>query len=285
MGLLPKTHISKSADVLTGPLNKLWRSKILLDRTLSTMSKGSKGTTDPIPNPKIKNIEFTKKLQAENRDYIEAVGKNYQETGTSLFPSTELNPQNIHNDIIIINPNMSPPFSLIIQGKPSEVKYTPDSSWASVKSMGRNNPFLMYTGGEDSLEFDISWFSTSENRRDVIDKCRILESWSKADGYTASPPILMISWGSSNLFQDDYWVLTQAPYVLSNFQNACRLNSFTKDEGVGVRRLTEGFKDLGLYPNIATQSLVFKKVTVGNLTHKEIQKPTNELILNRNNEK
>lgn len=268
MAIPIKTHISGDTGLINGPLNKLWGAKILLNRTISPHSKVSKGTSDPIPNPKIKTTKFTENLQAVERDRIEALVKKQVMEGTPLYKADELNPQNISNNIIIINPNTSPPQSLVIQGKPQELKVNPESSWATVKSMGRNNPFMMYTGGEDTLEFDISWYAMDPDRRDVIDKCRILESWSKADGYNSSPPALMISWGSSDLFQDDYWVLTNASYVLSNFQNACRL---------GTRRDTQGFMDLGLYPNVATQSLTFKKVTWDNTTHEIIQKPDNRV--------
>lgn len=282
MAIPIKTSINGDAGFLNGPLNKLWRAKILLNRKTSKMSKDSKGATDKQPNPKSKTTKFTEELHKTDRDYIEATGREYAEKGTPLFPENELNPQKITNNIIIINPNVTPPISLVIQGKPLEVRVTPETTWASVKSMGRNNPFMVYTGGEDTLEFEISWFSISKDRRDVIDNCRILESWSKADGYKTSPPTLMISWGNSNLFQDDNWILYSAPYVLSNFQNSCRQTSQTTDEGIGIRRLTKGFSDLGLYPNVATQTLTFKKVTSKNLTHLDIQKPDNQVMLGRN---
>lgn len=269
--MLPKTAITGSGGngIFNGPLNKLWRAKILLDRVTSGKSKDSKGRTDPMPNPKIKNTKFTETIQKNERERIKAVVAYQVSQGTPIFPATELDPQNIKNDIIIINPNTSPPISLVVQGMPSQLRVNPGSTWASVKSMGRNNPFMIYTGGEDTVEFDITWFALDPDRRDVIDKCRILESWSKANGYQSSPPALMISWGSSNLFEDDYFVLTSADYTLGNFQNACRL---------GTRRDTEGFMDLGLYPNVAEQHLVFKRVTWDNTTHEDIQKPDNRVI-------
>ena len=63
------------------------------------------------------------------------------------------------NNIIIINDNVSPPISIVIQNRPNEVNINPQTNWVSIMSMGRNNPFMMYTGGEDTISFDISWYS------------------------------------------------------------------------------------------------------------------------------
>ena len=55
------------------------------------------------------------------------------------------------NNIIIINDNVSPPISIVIQNRPNEVNINPQTNWVSIMSMGRNNPFMMYTGGEDTI--------------------------------------------------------------------------------------------------------------------------------------
>lgn len=176
------------------------------------------------------------------------------------------------NNIIIINDNVSPPVSIVIQNRPNEVTIDTQTNWVSVKSMGRNNPFMIYTGGEDTISFDISWYSSDpNNREDILTKCRLLESWSKANGYRQSPPILRISWGSSGIFDNDLFILYSASYKLNNFQDRYSgnilntENSFSRDINKSI--------DLGLLPSIATQSLVFKKVTSKNLTHADICSP------------
>ena len=117
------------------------------------------------------------------------------------------------NNIIIINDNISPPVSIVIQNRPNEISVDTQTSWVAVKSMGRNNPFMVYTGGEDTISFDVSWYSSDpNNREDILTKCRLLESWSKANGYRQSPPTLKISWGSSGIFDNDLFILYSASY-------------------------------------------------------------------------
>lgn len=257
---IPSTGITVSGnvtEVLTSPLNKLWRAKILLNRSTSGMPQ-NEGYTQGMPKvspPTNKEFQDAKK---EENFLAESSRHTNEDTPLSSIPKRQYN-----NQIIIINPNTSPYTKIIIQGMPSEVEVNPESNWAVVKSMGRNNPFMFYTGGEDIISFDISWYSVQKDREDVLNKCRLLESWTRANGYKSSPPILYISWGSSNLFKNDTFVLTSAKYTLSNFQNATR-STRGKYTGSGDQL------DLKLLPNCAIQHLVFKKVTSDNVTHEQI---------------
>ena len=262
MPILPKIPTSGD-DLLTGPFNKLWRLKILLDRKTSNKIQ-SEPDTD-LPNPKWKNTSITNsRLETLRENIPRIVGEKVNQGKPLRKPLTST----ISNQIIIINPNTSPPTNLVIQGKPFNVEVEPETTWSTVKSAGRNNPFYIYTGGEDTIRFDISWYSTSKDRTDVIDKCRLLEAWSKGDGYTKSPPKLYISWGNSELFKDETFILWSAKYIIKNFQNSC--NYGTRDNPDIV--------DLGLLPNLATQTLVFKRVTEKNTSHKDIMKPSNTFI-------
>lgn len=73
--------------------------------------------------------------------------------------ANKLTSELIKNDIVIANLNVSPAVSLVIQNRPDRLRVEPNATWAAVKSMGRNNPFYFYTGGEDTITFDISWYS------------------------------------------------------------------------------------------------------------------------------
>ena len=170
--------------------------------------------------------------------------------------------------------NVSPAISLVIQNRPDRLRVEPAATWAAVKSMGRNNPFYFYTGGEDTITFDISWYSVdADHRDDVVNKCRLLESWARADGYSASPPTLRIQWGNSGLFEDDLFILAAAPYELTHFQNASRMmRRYDNDPDTG-QRITNTVSqpyNLKLLPNCATQTLTFKRVTKNNRTWEEI---------------
>lgn len=171
------------------------------------------------------------------------------------------------NEIIIVNDNVSPYLSLVIQNRPNELRITPQSTWVNIVSAGRNNPFMMYTGGEDTVSFDISWYASDpSHREEVIAKCKLLESWTRANGYLASPPVLQIIWGQSNIFKDQRFVLESASYILTHFQDQARQSRKKVD---GKDPYGE-IQDLKLYPNYATQSLTFKKVTAGNTSHSDI---------------
>jgi len=112
-----------------------------------------------------------------------------------------------------------------------------------------------------------------------VNKCRLLESWARADGYSASPPTLRIQWGNSGLFEDDLFILASAPYELTHFQNAARMRKrYDHDPDTGqriVNTVSQPF-DLKLFPNCATQTITFKRVTKNNRTWEEII-PTSKL--------
>lgn len=175
------------------------------------------------------------------------------------------------NEIIIINSSVSPYQAIILQNRPNELSIDPKTSWVSVNSFGRNNQFLMYSGAEDTISFEVRWFANDKEHRDeVIWKCRLLESWSKANGYLASPPLLNIKWGASEIFQDtDFFILESARYTLTHFQDQARKPGKGYDE-------TNEFIDLKLNPSCAVQQLSFKRVTLFNTTHEDIV-PLNKL--------
>lgn len=141
---------------------------------------------------------------------------------------------------------------------PRELEYTPNSNFVTLASFGRNNPFYQYTGSEDSLTFEIDWFSKTENREDVIANCRWVEALSKGDAYDDVPHRIMLNWGSENkLFLDEVWLVVSAPYRLTQFQRAYR------DKAGEV-------KSLHMLPQQAIQTITLKRVTKENRTIKQV---------------
>ena len=274
----------ESGRVFTSPLNKLWRTKILLNRATSPMPKDNSIST----SGDFINHHYARENSlsiAESSNKWSSSRRVAMSTGKSPIISTDYtkinhsNSQEINNQIIIINKNVSPPISIVIQNRPNELSVNPQSYWVSVKSMGRNNPFMMYTGGEDTISFDISWYvSDPNNREEVIAKCKLLESWTKANGYLYAPPTLNILWGTSGLFDNDTFILESAPLVLTHFQNASRmLGRYNHTENGERVSSGEGedntLTDLHLYPNYATQTLTFKRVSATNQRRVEIVSP------------
>ena len=261
----------KVMELSLGPLNKLQRAKIFLRR---------KRPMERIANPrplstKVRETTITNKAKKdEARSRMAPLEHSNSDVTTKELKQSKANVKvedqvqkevksptttDIKNKVTLINISASPYIKLELQGLPMEVEFNPETTWSTVKSMGRNNPFYVYTGGEDTLSFEVTWYANDPNgREDVINKCKLLESWSKADSYTKSPPLIQILWGSSGIFSEDTYILHQAKYKLSNFQNAHR----SKDR--------KSIIDGKLLPNTAIQNLVFKKVTSDNQTSEQI---------------
>lgn len=277
--------------IFQSPLNKVWRALILINRATSIKPKAQ-------PNRLGKKYDAENQHIAKDGSFSIAQGNNpwyqnkiesflagitpeavlksrsYDYTLDNLNLVKKFTSELIKNDIVIANLDVFPAISIVIQNRPNSLRVEPTSTWAAVKSMGRNNPFYFYTGGEDTLSFEISWYSTDiDNRDDVVNKCRLLESWSRSNGYEASPPTLRIQWGNSDLFEDDLFILTAAPYELTHFQNAARMRSRYDNDKYTGQRISNTISrpyDLKLLPNCATQTLTFKRVTKNNRTWEEI---------------
>lgn len=271
------------SEITTSQLTALWRLRILLNRTIypgpsdketkaSALSKDAWNFHYPTPNSKspamFQDPWEGKKIRA---DFVEMSYEEYFKAAApkhlALFQ--EMRKPAARNDIIIVNKNTSPATTIILQNRPDEMSVEPVPKWGAVHSMGRNNPFMIYGGSEDTITLEISWYSTDENYRDdVLTKCRLLESWTKADGYNAAPPTLNIIWGKTGMFENDQFILTGASYRLTNFQDY----AFLPEQGVdNARALRRGeFLDLKLLPNMATQTLQFKRVTIDNRTHQDV---------------
>lgn len=277
-------------DYTHGPLNKWWRLMIINQRARAEYPKdlsratgkaydalnlhyarqGSLSESQKLDPWKAKNEYRTQPLPDTSLPTLDStnvkleISKSFRDSRRS---DRDKYAASKHNQIIIVNTNTSPVTSIILQNRPPTIQVNNQSYWVSVKSMGRNNPFMMYTGGEDSIQLEVSWFVTNEhNRKEVLTKCRLLESWSRADGYAASPPTLKISWGNANIFENDQFILESASYQLSNFQSYSREYSVKS----GADNISKRTLDIGLAPQCATQTLIFKRVTNFNRTHLDI---------------
>jgi hypothetical protein len=147
---------------------------------------------------------------------------------------------------------------------PREIQYRAESQFVALTSIGRNNPHYNYVGAEDSLEFNIDWYTTDNNRAQVIENCRYLESLSKANGYENRPPLLKIQWGEDDiLFKHHKWILVSAPYTMREFYGKYQTN---KTQGADIQTLTGSN-----LPHQALQTVTFKRVTTHNLTTSDIR--------------
>lgn len=162
-----------------------------------------------------------------------------------------------------------------IQNIPLSLDYNFDNKLQAIASPGRNNPLYHYTGSEDSLEFELSWYATEQSRSDVIKKCKWLEAMSKNDGWSKPPRMVGLDWSGPNvtvqsffnedgsisdyqdpasaspqLFEFSTWLVAAAPYSLSLFHKA-----------------------KNMLPTLATQKVKLVKVTKKNQTRTNIYDP------------
>lgn len=250
--------IEAISPITTSYVNKLWRGAIVLHRLTH------------LPHAKIKKVDPAK----GHNTLINEKKRNAQEKSSDtkvITFSTEPYDNLVKekktgegsNQIILYNLTSKPYEFIVIQNRPNRLEFKGETSWAAIKSMGRNTPMYHFTGAEDVIQFNISWFCDDPDHLDeVVNKCRFLEAWTKANGYQASPPVIQIQWGNSEIFKDHYYILTSATYTLENFNDFIRVN--------GNERKDLKAADGQLLPSTATQELIFKRVSATNLSWNDI---------------
>ena len=231
-----------TAGVLTGPINKLWRAKIHLNRLTSGLPKDTaprgklfnpngalgereRSSKNPLLNSSLQSI---RRLQLQHGNL--KIDRDDPAQGRTVVENNKLYgvSQDVRklNQVIIYNTNVSPYQYIVLQNRPLSFDFRGETTWATIKS-------------------------------------RLLESWSKSNAYQAAPPILQIQWGNSDTFEGHYYILTSATYSLSNFRNASRQR---------MRGSVDIREDLNLYPATATQELIFKRVSSYSLSYEDIVK-------------
>lgn len=211
--------------------------------------------------------------------YNDIMGKS------QTYDPTDLNQVILYNMSAVTEEGQEKPF-IALQIRPNIIESKAETSWATIKSMGRNLPMYHYLGGEDTLQINTSWYlkgipgEPGFNPYWVVNQCRLLKSWSMANGYTASPPIIYIQWGRGDIFQGELWILHSATFHLSNFSDkvVVKKNNFVELKGQIPDKQVE-LLDFGLVPFTATQELIFKRVSSHNLLSPEI---ANLLEINSN---
>ena len=246
-----------------GNVNKLWRTLIKVNRLKAVKSYKPKVTErDPALGSNIVVKEKKRTVKVELNNTREKTSWAF--TGSISIPQRADQVMVGSNKVIIYNLSSTPYQYIELQLRPQSLDFKGETTWASIKSMGRNTPMYHYTGAEDTLQFNTSWFRVDSNNPDeVVNKCRLLEAWSKADGYKSAPPVLMIQWGddeADSLFKDHLYILISATYTLSNFCSIAHTNHLGKTI----------YSDGKLYPNSATQELIFKRVSGSNISYGDI---------------
>lgn len=170
--------------------------------------------------------------------------KNGQQPLNKLYGTTKSNYQSSNgNSTYIIDLDTGE--SLGLQGLPRSMEYDPKSVYSVIKTPGRNLPFYTFSGSEDVLEFDITWYSVSKDKSDVLARCKWLESMSKADGFLGRNHFARLLWG--RLFSKTMWIVESAKYTIRDWD---KVNN--------------------MFPIHASQKVVLKRYSLTNPTHEVI---------------
>ena len=270
------TYVQEVAGIKAGPnptLNKEHREELVdLAKNMDPRYYGGRNDAQPLD----KSVSMPMTL---GDGYVQGYGYHGPTISCSLnrtayesikSETSMLSGRPLEKDeVFIVNLSASPPMKIALQNRPSEIEVDPRTNWATIKSMGRNTPMYHYTGAEDVITINTSWYCnnsrwTSPDQIEpdqVLNNCRLLEAWSKADGYTKAPPVLGILWGQSDMFDGQKFILTSAKYTLRNFNAYGR--KFDHEQS------TQTVHSFKLYPFVAVQELVFKRVSSYNLTHND----------------
>lgn len=281
------------SNILNSKVNQKWRAGILLDRITRPGPKNVDSKRVPNQGQPVdwhKHVSDDQKANSNFYKYsggidpganeIEKELRNRRALSEIVFSHSDgTEPHNYDrafsreaarepgNDIILYNMMVSPVQFLVLQTVPKEIEFQGESTWAVINSMGRNTPMYHFTGAETLIQMNVSWFCDDKsNPQEVISKCRLLEAWTKANGYISGPPVLKIQWGRSDLFTDSLFILTSATYKLSNW----RADSKVWDRKSKSYKRPNGYVDPAMYPSTATQELIFRRVSGHNLTYEDI---------------
>lgn len=129
--------------------------------------------------------------------------------------------------------------SLKIQNVPKDIVYEPDSRFPGVYTVARNNPIYHYVGSEDSITLELDWYSVQEDRNDVINKCRLLECYTKNNGYDEEIHPVILSMGDLFTSTAGLWLVTAAPYTMTMFDKNQKMLCVQAYQKVTLKRVTD----------------------------------------------
>jgi hypothetical protein len=88
---------------------------------------------------------------------------------------------------------------------PESLTESRNVDWQEVKPVQRNTPLYQYTGGSTEIQLQLSYYSTSADRRDVEETVAYLKSLTYSDGFEAPPERVQLVWGE--LYPRETWIV------------------------------------------------------------------------------
>lgn len=121
-----------------------------------------------------------------------------------------------------------------LMGLPKEILVDTKSSWATIRPFGKNTPNYHFTGAEDLLVLELTWWAEEDGKTDVLSKCKWLESMSKSDGNKGRPHVARLMWGT--LWTKAVWIIQQAPYTIMDWDAERGLRPIHAKQSVTLAR-------------------------------------------------
>lgn len=119
-----------------------------------------------------------------------------------------------NNELILVE--LTAPFErLFIQFVPRVLEPQRTANYAAIAPVGRNNPLLHFTGGNNTMPLTLEFYSDDETREDVITKVKWLESLAMNNGYESASPKVKLIMGT--LFEYEVWRVTSVKSKLEAF--------------------------------------------------------------------
>lgn len=121
-----------------------------------------------------------------------------------------------NTDGVLYIVELRPPFQRVeIQFYPESIDDNAKGDFQSVGIVGRNHDRLQHTGGSNEIKLPIEFLSDDASREDVKEKVRFLQSLTMRDGNNGPARNVKLVFG--DLFNDQIWVITDAPVKWSHF--------------------------------------------------------------------
>lgn len=96
---------------------------------------------------------------------------------------------------------------------PAEISWNPTNNFAEIAAFSRNVPDYQYLGSSQEFSFDIDWYSNEGNYEEIVKMAKLVDSYSRSDGYGKNPPLVKLS--GLHGYDGYFFHIKSAPYRIT----------------------------------------------------------------------
>lgn len=108
------------------------------------------------------------------------------------------------DECVLINAD-NPTEKVHLQFAPQELASSRDAEVATINVIGRNLPIYHFINGSRSLSMKLDIYTETGDCSDVLEKIRLIESWTFLESFTQKAPTLFLRLGAN--FTDSRWCI------------------------------------------------------------------------------